>query len=125
MRVSVRVRVGVNNTRWMNTKNFQYALDRIKLELAAANITANIVEARATCVLSLMASNMEKPLIFRGELEGELDFSRELVMQTLGFQSIFIPKPYTIPFTELNQIQKFKISHRARAFRKMLYQISS
>lgn len=75
--------------------------------------------AKAVCALSLYwpaDGHMES---FLGEAKGELDFSFKNIPGP-GFTRIFIPNGYKKPYALLNFKQRSKVSHRGRAFAKLI-----
>ncbi len=74
-------------------------------------------KARFKCVICL-ALSFKKHLFFEGECTG---FIAEVRRGNLGFgyDPIFIPKGYNLTFGELGAEVKNKISHRAKALRKL------
>lgn len=112
---------GVYTADWADqTKNFKLAFERVKQELAQIGSKTTTPAATAVCVLSFMSSNSGQPINFRGEVDGVIDFAFETNSESFGFQPVFVPKPYRVPFSQLSAAQKFKISHRARAFRQFV-----
>ncbi len=57
--------------------------------------------------------------IFRGEISGHLEFPPRGDMG-FGYDPIFVPDGYNQTFAELPNEVKYSISHRARAFEKLL-----
>lgn len=116
---------GVYTADWAcHTKNFKVAFERVKSELAMIGSKTTAPAATAVCVLSYMDGNATNPLTFRGELEGVIDFKFDTGADSFGFQPIFVPQPFKVPYSQLNEYQKFKVSHRARAFRKFVKYLS-
>lgn len=111
---------GIHTADWaLGAKDFKLAFQRVKDELIKINSKTLKPTATAICVLSFKY-NQNQPIFFHGKVDGHLDFSYEGQERGFGFQPIFVPTPYQLPFTKLNEQQKYRISHRARAFRKFL-----
>ena len=71
-----------------------------------------------TCVLVLM--NVEKePQIFEGRYEGKIA-NRVTNPDGFGYDPIFIPKGYDVTVDNLSEAEKNSISHRSRAFAKLV-----
>ena len=71
-----------------------------------------------TCCLVLL--NVEKePLIFKGIYEGKIS---NIVTSEggFGYDPIFIPDGYDVTVDQLSEDEKNKISHRSRAFEKLI-----
>ena len=71
--------------------------------------------AYAICTFSYYDGNAE-PLVFRGEIKGVIIEGGEC---DFGWDSIFQPEGYNIPFSEMSFEQKNSISHRCKALHKV------
>lgn len=65
-----------------------------------------------------------KEYLFDGKIEGKI-ISEKLGTNGFGYDPIFVPDGYTETFAQLDYETKNKISHRARALKKLLEFISS
>ncbi|MEK6747100.1 MAG: RdgB/HAM1 family non-canonical purine NTP pyrophosphatase [Pseudomonadota bacterium] len=111
---------GIYSARWAGeNKDFTVAFARIQKELSDKNIlNANGVPAYFICALCLTLPNDETQ-IFEGRIDGVLTFPPR-GEHGFGYDPIFIPDGYDITFAEMNSKEKHAISHRARAFKKLL-----
>lgn len=101
--------------RALEARDFAMAMARVERKLAGA---AQPIRANFTCVLCLAFPNGEDNF-FRGEVHGSLRFppSGE---RGFGYDPIFVPEGYSESFGEMEPAAKARISHRARAFEKLL-----
>jgi XTP/dITP diphosphohydrolase len=106
---------GVYSARWAGPKkDFSLAMERIRTELTAKNITPEGAPAYFICVLSLTSPEGETRT-FEGRVEGTLTFPPR-GSKGFGYDPIFIPKGYKETFAEMEPAAKHAMSHRARAF---------
>jgi XTP/dITP diphosphohydrolase len=94
------------------------AENRAKLKLALAKISEKDRQAYFTCTLAL-ANPMGIKKIATGFCEGYL-ILEERGNNGFGYDSLFIRHDYNKTFAELDSQVKDKISHRRKAFDKML-----
>jgi XTP/dITP diphosphohydrolase len=105
---------GIYSARWAGpTKDFSIAMDRVQRELGAKDRSAHFV-----AVLALAWPDGEEAL-FRGEVCGQLTWPPR-GEQGFGYDPIFVPDGYHQTFGELDPDLKHRISHRARAFAKLV-----
>lgn len=76
-------------------------------------------KAKFVCVICLILSNINEPIFFRGELEGEISYKIK-GNNGFGYDPIFIPNGYDKTLAELTLVEKNKISHRAIAVKKLI-----
>jgi XTP/dITP diphosphohydrolase len=57
--------------------------------------------------------------LFRGEVEGSLTWPPR-GDRGFGYDPIFIPQGATLTFGEIDPVEKHRVSHRARAFAKLV-----
>lgn len=105
---------GIYSARWAGSgKDFGGAMARVERELGEGDRRAHFV-----AVLALVWPDGEEAL-FRGEVHGHLTFPPK-GERGFGYDPIFIPEGYEETFGEMNPAVKHRISHRARAFKKLV-----
>jgi XTP/dITP diphosphohydrolase len=112
---------GIHSARWAGPdKDFGVAMARVERELAAARARGGAADRRAAfvCVLCLAwpAGAQET---FEGRVEGRLTWPPR-GRCGFGYDPIFVPVGFEITFGEMEPAEKHKISHRARAFAKLV-----
>ena len=109
---------GILSARWAGPKkDFRLAMARIEKELrekGATNLTAKFV-----CALSLAMPHGEM-VSFEGEVHGALVFPPR-GDHGFGYDPIFIAQGESETFGEMEPHKKHAMSHRARAFEKLLH----
>ena len=104
---------GIHSARWAGpTKDFRIAMERVQRELGDKPRRAHFV-----AVLALAWPDGEVAL-FRGEVEGQLTWPPR-GERGFGYDPIFVPDGYDRTFAEIDAA-KHRISHRARAFEKLV-----
>jgi XTP/dITP diphosphohydrolase len=94
--------------------------DRIDKVLSELRDSARVDRtARFVCVVALANANGEVVHTTEGVCEGRLA-DRPRGDNGFGYDPIFVPDGYEMTFGELPSDEKQKISHRARAVRKMI-----
>lgn len=109
-------RPGIHSARWARG-SFREAMDRIAGELAGRASGACFV-----CVLALAGPGGVRT--FRGEVHGFLRFP-PCGERGFGYDPIFVAEGMDRTFGELDPVEKHGISHRARAFGKLLAALPS
>ena len=105
---------GIYSARWAGPgKNFRVAMERVHRELGNKDRSARFV---AVLALAWPGRNTE---LFRGEVEGSLTWPPR-GDRGFGYDPIFIPQGATLTFGEIDPVEKDRISHRARAFAKLV-----
>jgi len=105
---------GIYSARWASpTKDFRIAMERVQRELGGGDRRAHFV-----AVLALAWPDAEISR-FRGEVHGHLTWPPR-GERGFGYDPIFIPDGYTETFGEMDPAHKHTISHRARAFEKLV-----
>ena len=105
---------GIYSARWAGpAKDFWVAMERVHRELGDKNRNASFV-----AVLALAWPDGPTEL-FRGEVEGSLTWPPR-GDRGFGYDPIFIPQRATLTFGEIKPVEKYRISHRARAFAKLV-----
>jgi XTP/dITP diphosphohydrolase len=111
---------GVYSARWGGKNgNFIKAMNRIfkELDKKDRNWKKQKIKARFICSLTIYWSN-KKIINSVGKIEGHIS---PLIKGNNGFgyDPIFIAKGKKITFGEMKPLQKYKIDHRFRAFKKI------
>src|SRR5258708_28876881 len=105
---------GIYSARWAGpSKDFAVAMERVQRELGDRDRNAHFV---AVLALAWPDGHME---LFRGEEYGRLTWPPK-GERGFGYDPIFIPEGYEQTFGEMDPTEKHKISHRARAFSKLV-----
>jgi XTP/dITP diphosphohydrolase len=108
---------GIHSARWGGeTRDFGLAMERIHRELEAA--AAKDSTANFTCALALAAPN-GKAEVFEGKVLGTITWQPR-GSRGFGYDPIFVPEGYKQTFGEMEPSLKDSISHRARAFEKLM-----
>ena len=108
---------GIYSARWAGEKkDFGAAMARVEHELQARN--AQDLSAKFVCVLALAKPN-GKTQSFEGEVSGSLVFPAR-GDKGFGYDPIFVAAGMTETFGEMEPAVKHGISHRARAFQKLI-----
>lgn len=105
---------GVYSARWAGpNKDFSVAFSRIQSELGNKDASAYFM-----CVLCLCLPD-GRAEYFEGHIDGKLTFPPR-GDKGFGYDPLFIPDGYDITFAEFDASEKNRISHRARAFEKLM-----
>ena len=105
---------GIYSARWAGpSKDFRVAMERVQRELGDKSRRAQFVAVLA------LAWPDGKVALFRGEVEGHLTWPPR-GKRGFGYDPIFVPDGYQITFGEVDPACKHQISHRARAFAKLV-----
>src|SRR6266404_2287824 len=105
---------GIYSARWAGpSKDFRVAMERVQRELADKDRGAQFV-----AVLALAWPDGEVAL-FRGEVQGQLIWPPR-GKRGFGYDPIFVADGYQMTFGEMDPAFKHQISHRARAFAKLV-----
>jgi XTP/dITP diphosphohydrolase len=109
---------GIYSARWAGpSKDFSVAMARVERELHEKRATD--FSAKFVCALSLAMPHGEMQT-FEGEVRGTLTFPPR-GSHGFGYDPIFIADGETITFGEMEPHRKHAMSHRARAFEKLLH----
>jgi len=108
---------GIYSARWAGPgKDFRAATERVQRELGDK-------DRRATFVAVLALASPDGGIAaFRGEVHGTLVWPPR-GERGFGYDPIFVPDGYETTFGEMDPDLKHKISHRARAFEKLVKEI--
>ena len=105
---------GIYSARWAGeAKDFRVAMERVHRELRDEDRSALFV-----AVLALASRDGDAEL-FRGEVEGSLVWPPR-GDRGFGYDPMFVPEGGSLTFGEMDPAEKHKISHRARAFAKLV-----
>jgi XTP/dITP diphosphohydrolase len=108
---------GIHSARWGGeTRDFGLAMGRVHRELEAAG--AKDWGANFTCALALAAPDGKSEVI-EGKVFGTLTWPPRGT-RGFGYDPIFVPEGYKHTFGEMEPELKDSISHRARAFEKLM-----
>lgn len=108
---------GIYSARWAGEpRDFGLAMSRVWDELAAAG--SKDFSARFISVLALVGPGGEEQT-FEGEVRGTLVWPPRGT-RGFGYDPMFVPDGYTITFGEMDPDLKHAISHRAKAFEKLV-----
>ena len=111
---------GIYSARWGGKKaNFVKAMNRVFKELDKKNINwrTKKIKARFICALTIYGPN-QKTINSIGKVEGHIS-SIIKGNNGFGYDPIFIPRGKKITFGEMRPLQKYKIDHRYKAFKKI------
>ena len=105
---------GIYSARWAGpAKDFRVAMERVHRELGDRDRRASFV-----AVLALAWPDGPTEL-FRGQVEGSLTWPPR-GDRGFGYDPMFIPLGANLTFGEIDPVEKHRISHRARAFAKLV-----
>ena len=108
---------GIHSARWGGPhKDFALAMERVSRELKASG--SNDRTAKFVCVLAYARPNAET-IATRGAIVGTLTWPPRGT-RGFGYDPIFVPQGYDQTFGEMEPSLKDSISHRARAFEKLM-----
>lgn len=108
---------GIYSARWAGeTKDFSFAMQRVERELKKKG--AQDFSAKFVCALALAEPGKE-PEIFEGEVHGRLLFPPRGT-RGFGYDPIFVADGMSETFGEIEPTQKHAMSHRARAFARLV-----
>jgi len=108
---------GIHSARWGGeARDFGLAMDRVHRELEAQSTS----DARAnfTCALALAAPE-KSTRIFEGKVFGTIAWPPR-GSRGFGYDPIFVPDGYSQTFGEIGPERKNELSHRMRAFEKLM-----
>jgi XTP/dITP diphosphohydrolase len=109
---------GIYSARWAGPgKDFRIAMARVEKELRERQATD--FSAKFVCALAIAMPHGEVKS-FEGEVNGTLTFPPRGTLG-FGYDPIFIPEGWDQTFGEIDPHVKNAMSHRARAFEKLLH----
>jgi XTP/dITP diphosphohydrolase len=108
---------GIHSARWGGeAKDFGLAMERVHCELEAVNATD--LRANFTCALALATPDGTVE-IFEGKVFGTIAWPSRGT-RGFGYDPIFVPNGHAETFGEMEPSRKHALSHRARAFGKLI-----
>ena len=114
---------GIYSARWAGpNKDFRIAMNRVHDELRHKGLSKEeMATSRAKFVCALcVAMPSGETQVFEGEVHGHLTFPPR-GDRGFGYDPIFIADGMDQTFAEIDPAQKHAISHRAKAFEKLLH----
>ena len=111
---------GIYSARWGGKKgDFIKAMKQVFKELYKKdrNWKNKKIKARFVCSLTIYYPN-KKIINSIGKIEGHISSSMK-GKNGFGYDPIFIPKGDKVTFGEMKPLQKYKIDHRFKAFKKI------
>ena len=111
---------GIYSARWGGKKNnFNLAIEKVFKELSKVNKNwkNKKITARFVCALSLYGPGVKK-IHAVAKIEGKIS-NKKVGKNGFGYDPIFIPLGKKITFGQMQFKNKFKIDHRAKAFKKL------
>ncbi len=109
---------GIFSARWAGpTKDFRVAMNRVHDELRHKGLKTS--PAKFVCALSIALPSGEVQT-FQGEVHGSLTFPPR-GDHGFGYDPIFIADGMEETFAEIDPAKKHAMSHRAKAFEKLLH----
>lgn len=111
---------GIHSARWAGpNKDFAAAMARVERELATAR-ASGVEDRRAAFVCALCLAYPDgREQIFEGRIEGRLTWPPR-GERGFGYDPMFLAEGHEITFGEMEPAEKHQISHRARAFAKLV-----
>jgi XTP/dITP diphosphohydrolase len=108
---------GIHSARWSGKeRDFQAAMQRVHDELERVGVKD--FKANFTCALALAAPNGQAQ-VFEGKVFGTVIWPPRGT-RGFGYDPIFVPDGHEKTFGEMDPDLKHAISHRARAFEKLI-----
>ena len=105
---------GIYSARWAGPKkDFSFAMERVQEALGDRDRAAHFVAVLA------LAWPHGRTEMFRGEVYGQLTWPAR-GDRGFGYDPMFVPDGYGETFGEMDPEEKYRISHRARAFEKLV-----
>ena len=110
---------GVYSARYAPNRDFDKAMDMLLSEIKESG--SNDRSAYFSCVLALAKPN-GKTKVFEGRVNGTIA-EKKSGSNGFGYDPIFIPEGYAKSFAHFTNEEKNAISHRGRAFQKMIAEV--
>jgi len=117
---------GIHSARWARLEkdgpdeNFAAAMARVEREVSAMARESGVEDRRAAFVCALCLAYPDgRERTFEGRVEGHLAWPPR-GDKGFGYDPVFVAEGHEITFGEMEPAEKHKISHRARAFAKLV-----
>lgn len=115
---------GIYSARWAGeSKDFFAAMEKVRLELEAQKVPQQQWHAYFICDLCLCLPD-GRVQHFEGKINGMLRFPPR-GDKGFGYDPIFVPEGETRSFAEMDNHEKKAMSHRARAFAKLVSAVAA
>ncbi|HEX4635801.1 MAG TPA: RdgB/HAM1 family non-canonical purine NTP pyrophosphatase [Rhizomicrobium sp.] len=109
---------GIHSARWAGpTKDFRIAMTRIHDELRHKGLSTSAAKFVCALCVALPGGAFQT---FEGEVHGHLSFPPR-GERGFGYDPIFVANGMEQTFAEIDPAKKHAISHRAKAFEKLLH----
>jgi len=109
---------GIYSARWAGpAKDFRIAMNRIHDELRHKDLTSSAAKFVCALCVALPSGEMQT---FEGEVHGHLTFPPR-GDHGFGYDPIFVADGMEQTFAEIDPVRKHAMSHRAKAFEKLLH----
>ena len=111
---------GIYSARWGGKKNnFNLAIKKVFKELGKVdkNWKNKKITARFVCALSVYGPKTRK-IHAVAKIEGRIS-NKKIGKNGFGYDPIFIPSGKKVTFGQMKFFKKFKMDHRAKAFKKL------
>ena len=111
---------GIYSARWGGkTNNFNKAIKKVYKELDKKDKEwkTKKISARFICALVIYWPSRKK-IYSTGKVSGKISKTKK-GKNGFGYDPIFIPNGHKRTFAEMSKIHKYKIDHRAKAFKKI------
>ena len=111
---------GIYSARWGGKKNdFNLAIKKVfkKLDRSDKNWKAKKIRARFICALTIYGPKI-RTVQSTGKIEGKISNYKK-GLNGFGYDPIFIPNGKRITFGQMKSHKKYKIDHRAKAFKNI------
>ena len=113
---------GIFSARWAEdltgTRNFRRAMERVWRDVEASGPDVSH-SAHFACALAIAWPDNGQTESFEGRVDGALVWPPR-GDRGFGYDPMFVPAGYDQTFGEIDPAEKYKISHRARAFKKLV-----
>jgi XTP/dITP diphosphohydrolase len=115
---------GIHSARWAGPgKDFAAAMARVEREVSKASQKTGVENRRAAFVCALCLAYPDgRERAFEGRIEGRLVWPPR-GEKGFGYDPMFLAEGCEITFGEMEAAEKHKISHRARAFAKLVHDV--
>jgi XTP/dITP diphosphohydrolase len=112
---------GIHSARWAGpSRDFGAAMARVEREVGAAARASGTEDRRAAFVCALCLAYPDgRARTFEGRIEGRLVWPPR-GGKGFGYDPMFLAEGFEITFGEMEPAAKHQISHRARAFAKLV-----